>query len=250
MEKISEVIKDELKQSATEDLSEVIPTLEDLKNPAHGDVEDCQEDNEEEEMTASQYKKSLKKKVSQFTEEEKQKYNALSQKKKRKKDKIIEEQEISEKAEKEELQIKQTLYNQLYCLKEKFPDNTKNIVIDVDMSLEVLEEKKKLILTIITQKNADRVVFQSLLLMCRTGERGLNYFDIDMLDGFSEEVEGCSDDVIPILKEMIDMGQIDTSFLTPELRLLVVMSGCAVRTMEKNNAKKKVSNINAIVEEE
>ncbi len=247
MDKISEVIKDELKESATEDLEEAIPTLEDLKNPDHVD---CQEDNEEEEMTASQYKKSLKKKVSQFTEEEKQKYNALSQKKKRKKDKIIEEQEISEKAEKEELQIKQTLYNQLYCLKEKFPDNTKNIVIDVDMSLEVLEEKKKLILTIITQKNADRVVFQSLLLMCRTGERGLNYFDIDMLDGFSEEVEGCSDDVIPILKEMIDMGQIDTSFLTPELRLLVVMSGCAVRTMEKNNAKKKVSNINAIVEEE
>ena len=65
--------------------------------------------------------------------------------KKRKKDKIIEEQVISEKAEKEELQIKQTLYNQLYCLKEKFPDNTKNIIIDVDMSLEVLEEKKKLI---------------------------------------------------------------------------------------------------------
>jgi len=241
MDKISEVIKDELKEHATEDLEEVIPTLEDLKNPDHVD---CQDDNEEEEMTASQYKKSLKKKVSQFTEEEKQKYNALSQKKKRKKDKIIEEQEISEKAEKEELQIKQTLYNQLYCLKEKFPDNTKNIIIDVDMSLEVLEEKKKLILTIITQKNADRVVFQSLLLMCRTGERGLNYFDIDMLDGFSEEVENCSDDVIPILKEMIDMGQIDTSFLTPELRLLVVMSGCAVRTMEKNNAKKKVCDIN------
>ena len=67
MDKISEVIKDELKENATEDLNDVIPTLEDLKNPDHID---CQDDNsvQEEEMTASQYKKSLKKKVSEFTE--------------------------------------------------------------------------------------------------------------------------------------------------------------------------------------
>ena len=78
--------------------------------------------------------------------------------------------------------------------------------------------------------------------MCRTGERGLNYFDIDALDGFNEEVSSSEDDIVPILKEMIDMGEIDTSFLTPQLRLMVVMSGCAVRTMEKNIAKKSSIN--------
>ena len=45
------------------------------------------------------------------------------------------------------------------------------------------------------------------------------------------------------------MGSIDTTFLTPELRLMVIMSGCAVRTMEKNLAKKKVSDIPQVLEE-
>ena len=49
---------------------------------------------------------------------------------------------------------------------------------------------------------------------------------------------------------MIDMGEIDTSFLTPQLRLLVVMSGCAVRTLEKNTAKKKVLDIQEVAGEE
>ena len=31
--------------------------------------------------------------------------------------------------------------------------------------------------------------------------------------------------------------------VTPQLRLMIVMSGCAVRTMEKNLAKKKVPDL-------
>lgn len=232
MDEIKEVIEDK------------IPSLEELKNPDH-----LEEDLEDIEMTASEYKKSLGKKVSQFTEEEKAKYNALSQKKKRKKDKEVEENLKEEIIEKENNEARNTLYNQLFVLKNKFPDGTKNIHIDPEMSITILEEKKALILQMITNKNADRVVFQSLLLLSRTAERGLNYVDIDILDGYSEEVESSEADILPILKEMIDMGEIDTSFLTPQLRLLVVMSGCAVRTLEKNTAKKKVLDIQEVVEE-
>ncbi len=230
-----------------ENIEEKIPTIEDLKNPAHTDIEDNLEDTE---MTASEYKKSLKKKVSEFTEEEKAKYNALSQKKKRKKDKEVEENLKEEIIEKENNEARNTLYNQLFVLKNKFPDGTKSIHIDPEMSIAVLEEKKALILQMITNKNADRVVFQSLLLLSRTAERGLNYVDIDILDGYSQEVESSEADILPILKEMIDMGEIDTSFLTPQLRLLVVMSGCAVRTLEKNTAKKKVLDIQEVAGEE
>ena len=233
MDEIKEVIEDK------------IPSLEELKNPDH-----LEEDLEDIEMTASEYKKSLGKKVSQFTEEEKAKYNALSQKKKRKKDKEVEENLKEEIIEKENNEARNTLYNQLFVLKNKFPDGTKNIHIDPEMSITILEEKKALILQMITNKNADRVVFQSLLLLSRTAERGLNYVDIDILDGYSEEVESSEADILPILKEMIDMGEIDTSFLTPQLRLLVVMSGCAVRTLEKNTAKKKVLDIQEVVGEE
>lgn len=224
-------------QLNVEEVVEDIPSIEQLQNPEHID-EGVQE--EEEEISASKYKKNLGKKVSEFTPEEKAKYMALSQKKKRKKDKEVEEVKLSQEQVKEENETRNTLYNQLYVLKQKFPEGCKNIHLDPDMSLSVLEEKKALILKIITDKNAHKVVFESLLLMCRSGERGLNYFDIDALDGYSDEVKSCENDICEILKELIDMGQIDTSFLTPELRLLVVMSGCAVRTIEKNMAKKKV----------
>ena len=42
---------------------------------------------------------------------------------------------------------------------------------------------------------------------------------------------------------MIDLGEIDTSMLTPQLRLMIVMSSVAVKTVEKNNDKKKNADI-------
>ena len=218
---------------------EEIPSIEQLQNPEHIDAGE-DDDQVPEDISASKYKKSLKKKVSEFTSEEKAKYMSLSQKKKRKKDKEVEEVKLSQEQEKENNETKNLLYNQLFLLKQKFPDGCKNIHLDPDMSLSVLEEKKSLILKIITDKNSHRIVFESLMLLCRSGERGLNYFDVDLLDGYSDEIKSSEDDIVPILKEMIDLGSIDTSFLTPELRLMVVMSGAAVRTLEKNMAKKKV----------
>ena len=67
----------------------------------------------------------------------------------------------------------------------------------------------------------------------------LFYMDMNLLDGYTENVEEQKDDIIPILKEMIDLGEIDTSMLTPHLRLMIVMSSIGVKTMEKNNDKKK-----------
>ncbi len=67
--------------------SDLIPTLEDLKNPQasqdiSAEITDVEEENH------LQYKKKLNKKVSEFTEEEKQIYNKLAQKKKEKKKKM------------------------------------------------------------------------------------------------------------------------------------------------------------------
>ena len=67
------------------DNEEIIPTLEDLKNPdASPDISAEITDVEENHLD---YKKKLNKKVSEYTEEEKQKYNKLAQKKKRVKEK-------------------------------------------------------------------------------------------------------------------------------------------------------------------
>ena len=219
-------------------MSEENITLESLKNPeksVHFEVEEVQEVEE----THLEYKKRLNKKVSDFTDEEKAHYNKLAGRSKRKNDKVEEINKKNEEEEKLENEKKINMYNQLFVLKQKFPDNTGEIHIDKDMSLKVLEEKKSLILQIITTKNSENVVFETLLLCCRSGERGLNYFGVEALDGYAENVDGMKGDIIPILKELVDTGEIDTSMMTPQLRLMILMSSVAVKTIEQNNDKKK-----------
>ena len=221
---------------------EEIISLDSLKNPEsqNGTIfADIQDASHEEEETHLEYKKKLNKKVSDFTDEEKTKYNKLAQKHKRKNEKNKEEEKKSEEEEKLNDEKKNNLYNQLYVLKQKFPENTSEIIISKDMNIKTLEEKKSLILQIITQKNSESVVFETLLLMSRTGERGINYFGIDALDGFADNLNESREDIIPILKEMVDLGEIDTTCMTPQLRLMIVMSSVAVRTIERNNDKKK-----------
>lgn len=211
-------------------------SLDDLKNPENTNLNINIQDEEE---THLEYKKRLNKKVSEFTEEEKAHYNKLAGRSKRKNDKVIEENNKNEEEMKLEEERRENLYNQLFVLKQKFPDNTGDIYIDKEMSLKTLESKKSLILQIITQKNSENVVFETLLLMARTGERGINYFGIDALDGYSDNLNESKQDIIPILKEMVDLGEIDTSCMTPQLRLMIVMASVGVKTIEKNNDKKK-----------
>jgi len=223
-------------------MSEENISLESLKNPEKSVSFEVEEVHEIEE-THLEYKKRLNKKVSDFTDEEKAHYNKLAGRNKRKNDKVEEINKKNEEEDRLENEKKVNMYNQLFVLKQKFPDNTGEIHIDKDMSLKVLEEKKSLILQIITQKNSESVVFETLLLMARTGERGLNYFGVEAMDGYADNVDNMKSDIVPILKEMVDTGEIDTSMMTPQLRLMILMSSVAVKTIEQNNDKKKNQNI-------
>ncbi len=224
------------------DNEEIIPTIEELKNPNAVENNISTDPSTDPEETHLDYKKRLNKKVSEFTDEEKSHYNKLAQKNKR----VKEKNEVEKNEEKLDEEKKNALYNQLFVLKQKFPDNLENIHINSDMNMKTLTEKKNLIMTIITQKNSHNVVFESLLLMCRTGERSLDYFGVDALEGYAENVENTKDDIIPVIRELIDTGEIEVSALTPQLRLMILMSSVAVKTIEKNNDKKK----NAIITEE
>jgi len=225
-------------------------TLDSLKNPDNQkNVSfDIDENIIPQEETHLEYKKRLNKKVSEFTDEEKAHYNKLAQKNKRKNEKNEEEIKRNEEEEKLNEEKKVNLYNQLFVLKQKFPDNTGDILISKDMNVKTLEEKKSLILQIITQKNSENVVFETLLLCARTGERGMNYFSVDALDGYAENLNESKEDIIPILKEMIDTGEIDCSMMTPQLRLMIVMSSVAVKTIEKNNDKKNSQRLVEVVD--
>ena len=116
------------------------------------------------------------------------------------------------------------------------------------MNMSTLEEKKSLIMKIITQKNSDSIVFETLILASRTAERGLNYCKVEALDGYSDNLNESREDIIPILKEMIDLGEIDTTMMTPQLRLMIVMSSVAVKTIEKNNDKKNSQRLVEVVD--
>ena len=215
-------------------------TLESLKNESNNNNIELvlSEEGTSPKETHLEYKKRLNKKVSEFTEEEKSEYNKLVQRKRRKEVKQEEKIKKTEEDNKELDKKTNDLYNHLFVLKKKFPEHLNDIHIDKDMTMSTLSNKKDLILRIITQKNSDAVIFETLLLGCRTIERGLNYADIDALDGYADNVNEARDDIIVILKEMVDMGSIDVSMLTPELRLMIVMSSVAVKTVEKNNDKK------------
>ena len=233
-----------------EDTQEI--SLDSLKNPDN--VEDNPvsfsiEDIEKEE-THLEYKKRLNKKVSEFTPEEKTKYNSLAGKNKRKNDKSEEQKKEEEEKDKLNEEEKNNLYNQLFVLKQKFPDNTGDIVINKEMSLNILQQKKSLILQIITSKNSENVVFETLLLMARTGERGVEYFGVDALKGYADNLTDSKEDIIPILKEMVDTGEIDCSMMTPQLRLMIIMSSCAVRTIQENADKKNCEGVVASLDTE
>ena len=216
-------------------------SLDDLKNPECQNIEEKIDDLENE--TAQEFKKRLGKKISEMSEEEKKKYNTLSQQKKRKQQKELNDNIVEEETSKQEEEKQTHLYNQLFVLKQKFPENTENIIIDPNMSINCLNQKKDLIMKVITDKHSHNVVFETLLLGCRSVERTANYFNQDFLDGFADETATMKDDLIPIIQEMIDLGEIDTSMLTPQLRLAIVMSSVVVKTIERNNDKKK----NAVV---
>jgi len=222
-----------MSEESFEDFSlESLKNQENVKKNIDFDLSDNSDENH------LDYKKRLNKKVSEFSEEEKKIYNKLAQKNKRKNDKNEEEIQQKSDDEKNALKNQANLYNQLFVLKKKFPDFTHDIHIDKDMNMITLEEKKDLIMKIITQKNSDSIVFETLLLASRTCERGLNYCNVEALDGYSDNLNESREDIIPILKEMIDLGSIDTTMMTPELRLMIVMSSVAVKTIEKNNDKK------------
>ena len=222
-----------------------VPTLDSLKNPNNISLElEDAPPVEKPVETHLEYKKRLNKKVSEFTEDEKKEYNRLSQSKKRKEVKFQESEDKKEEDIKADNKKSTDLFNQLFVLKKKFPEHLDDIHINKEMNINTLNEKKDLIMKIITQKNSDSIIFETLLLGCRTIERGLNYAEIEALDGYAENVdEARGDIIIPILKEMIDLGEIDTSMLTPQLRLMIVMSSVAVKTVEKNNDKKKNADI-------
>tara|TARA_R110002012_G_scaffold46015_1_gene122035 strand:+ start:310 stop:1104 length:795 start_codon:yes stop_codon:yes gene_type:complete len=203
---------------------------------------------------SKEFKKHINKPIKEFDEEESKFYKRLQKreqlkKKEEKEEKIKLEKTRSifdpdpEPQKKEIIEIdnnltEEDLFIQLETLKSKFPDIGQNIEINKNMSLDSLKMKYKLFMTLIEQKHADSVAFNVFLLLNKCVERGAeSYFNTDCLNGLGDNVLSMKSEITDILKEMVSSGEIPVEMLTPQLRLLMVMSGIVVQTMEQNRAK-------------
>ena len=205
---------------------------------------------------SKEFKKHINKPVKEFDEDEAKFYKRLQKreqlKKKEEKEDTIKKEKISsifdepveqDRAKKEIIEVdnnltEEDLYIQLETLKSKFPDIGENIEINKNMSLQSLKMKYKLMMTLIEQKHADSVAFNIFLLMNKVVERTADsYFNSDCLNGLGDNVLSMKSEITDILKEMVSNGEIPVEMLTPQLRLLMVMSGVVVQTIEQNRAK-------------
>ena len=108
------------------------------------------------------------------------------------------------------------------------------------MSRDTLQVKYNLAMSMIETKHADSVAYSVFLLLNKCVERTAdNYFHTDILDGLSNNVDQMRSEITDILKEMVETGELPIEMLTPQLRLLMIMSGVVIQTIEKNSAKKK-----------
>jgi len=140
--------------------------------------------------------------------------------------------------EEEEKITSEELYVKLELLKSKF--NDLDIEINKNMSFETLKVKYNLAMTMIETRHCDSVAYSVFLLLNKAVERTAdNYFNTDILDGLSNNVNEMKSEITDILKEMVESGEIPIEMLTPQLRLLMIMSGVVIQTIEKNTAKKK-----------
>lgn len=204
------------------------------------------------------FKKFVNKPIKEFNDREIKFYKRLQKREQLNKKQEKEEKKTNEKKasifdlepepeKPQQLQIEdnntlneEELYIQLETLKTKFPDVGERIEFNKNMSIEVLRTKYRLYMTLLEQKHADSVAFNVFLLLNKAVERTADgYFNIDCLNGLSENVLEMKSEISDVLKEMVANGEIDTTMLTPQLRLMLIMSGVIVQTIEKNSAKKK-----------
>lgn len=190
-------------------------------------------------LTPDEYKLSINKKVKDMDSNELNIYNKLKLKKKQesfinidKEKKIINNDLFNEDESNEESFIR------LESLKIKFPELFENIQYDKQMTKNTLDGKHKLIMKLIEDKHSHHVAFSLFIMMTKASENITGqYLNYDGLNGLTESTCEMKDEITDILKEMIDTGELPVEALTPKMRLAMIMSGCIIKTIEKNNSK-------------
>lgn len=139
---------------------------------------------------------------------------------------------------------KKRLVEDIEVLKHKFPDITyKPSYSYPESSLESLQRIKNTYVRIISDKAGSITAFNMVVLGCRGAEKITGSLGVADLDGFSNDVREKDEEIIPILKEMIDLGIIESTSISPEIRLMMVLMNIGVARMEQNKIIKNGGNV-------
>ena len=207
--------------------------------------------NEEEllKLSIEEFKNKLGKKVKDMNKDELNIYNKIKLQKKQ--DEFInlnidKEKKLINNIEKNNEKFKENESNEnsfikLESLKNKFPDIFENITYDKQMTKETLETKHKIAMKLIEEKHSHHVAFSVFIMLTKCSENiSEQYLNYKGLNGLTETTCEMKDEITDILKEMIDTGELPVEALTPSMRLAMIMSGCVIKTIEKNSIKNDV----------
>lgn len=148
-------------------------------------------------------------------------------------------EEISEMALDEE-DLKAKLCEDLQVLEYKFGDHIK-IKLNYsypETSIKELRRQKSLFLRLVNESASVSAVFESLVFVVRGGEKITKSLNVIDINGLSEDVNEKREEIITILKELVDCGMLSVAELTPEIKLCMLITNLTINRMEKNKSIK------------
>jgi len=133
---------------------------------------------------------------------------------------------------------REKLLEDLNVLKIKFKDINYEWTYTPESSLEFLQREKTIFLRLVQDKVAEQSLFRLLIVAGKGAERISNSLQIADIDGYAGELANAEDEIIPIIRELVDTNVIDAKALTPEMRLAMVCVSLLVTTAEKRKVQK------------
>jgi len=130
------------------------------------------------------------------------------------------------------------LIGDLDLLRVKFPKIEFTWKYNDNSSIKQLQRQKSLFLRLLNDSAGVSAVFNLLVLSSKAVEKVTDITNLGDLEGYADDVSKNRDEIYPILKDMVDTGQLDCSNLTSEVRLAMIMTSIGVQRLETNRVKK------------
>lgn len=131
----------------------------------------------------------------------------------------------------------QKLLEDIEILQVKFPDLPYKPDIHPDSSYEKLKRTKNTLVRLISDRSGADAAFSVMLVGCRGAEMMCRITQVGDIEGFATDVADMKPDFISVLKEMIDTGIIESTQLSPEVRLGFLLCTAAMGRFEANRVK-------------